>query len=188
MKFNEATTSEDDSGSLDFDSQLLQVDIQQPTIMLNNTCMEESRSQFYFDSGSNLVDIPEPSSSLELDELSNDTDNVVCEKKLSSNLLASPAPSSQRPSDGQLNRSFRFGGLPRSQSSTSLVKDDKQPLTLSDIIPPPSHVHSLSNSTSMDEDDSVLNSIFAKITSVQGRSHASSDASTCQIAREKRSI
>jgi serine/arginine repetitive matrix protein 2 len=97
-------------------------------------------------------------------------------------LLASPAPSSQRPSDGQLNR---FGGLPRSQSSTSLVKDDKQLLTLSDIIPPPSHVRSLSNSTSMDEDDSVLNSIFAKITGVQGRSRASSDSAR-QIAREKR--
>ena len=185
MKFNEATTSEDDSGTLDFDSQLL--DVQQPTIMLNNTCTEESRSQFDFDSGSKLVDIPEPSSPLELDELSNNTDNVVCEKESSSNLLVSPAPSSQRPSDGQLNRSFRFGGLPRSQSSTSLVKDDKQPLTLSDIIPPPSHVRSLSNSTSTDEDDSVLNSIFAKITGVQGRrSRASSDASARQIAREKR--
>ena len=97
-----------------------------------------------------------------------------------------PAPSSQRPSDGELNRSFRFGGLPRSQSSTSLAKNDKQPLTLSDIIPPPSHVRSLSNSTSMDEDDSALDSIFAKITGVQGRSRASSDASAHQIAREKR--
>jgi serine/arginine repetitive matrix protein 2 len=42
------------------------------------------------------------------------------------------------------------------------------------------------NSTSMDEDDSVLNSIFAKITGVQGRSRSSSDASARQIAREKR--
>jgi serine/arginine repetitive matrix protein 2 len=55
--------------------------------------------------------------------LSNDVDNVVCEKKSSSSLLASPVRS-----DGQLNRSFRFGGLPRSQSLTSLVKDYKQAL------------------------------------------------------------
>jgi hypothetical protein len=94
-----------------------------------------------------------------------------------------------RPSDGQLNRSFKFGGLPRSQSSTSLAKNDKQQpfkLTLSDIIPPRSHVRSLSNSTSMDEDDSVLNSIFAKITGVQGRPRSNSDASARQIAQEKR--
>ena len=38
----------------------------------------------------------------------------------------------------------------------------------------------------MEEDDSVLNSIFAKIIGVQGRSRASSDASARQIAREKR--
>ena len=38
----------------------------------------------------------------------------------------------------------------------------------------------------MDEDSSVLNSIFAKITGVQGRSHASSDASAWQLAWEKR--
>jgi serine/arginine repetitive matrix protein 2 len=97
-----------------------------------------------------------------------------------------PAPSSQRPSDGQLNRSFIFGSLPRSQSS--LAKDEKQPLTLSDIIPPSSHVRSLSSSTSMDEDDSVLNSIFSNITGVQGRSRAlaSSGASAPQIAHEKR--
>lgn len=38
----------------------------------------------------------------------------------------------------------------------------------------------------MEEDDSVLNSIFAKITGVQGRSRASSDASARELAREKR--
>jgi hypothetical protein len=66
----------------------------------------------------------------------------VGEKKSSTSLqAASPAPSSQcPPSAGKINRSFRFGDLPRSQTSTSLAKNDKQPLTLSDIIPPPSHV------------------------------------------------
>jgi serine/arginine repetitive matrix protein 2 len=185
LNFSTVTTSSSGDGSGSFGSQLL--DVQQPT-MLNTTRTEESesQSQFDFESGSKLVDIREPSSLLGSDELNNDIDKAVCEKKSSSSLLVSPALSSQRPSDGQLNRSFRFGGLPRSQSSTSLAKDDKQPLTLSDIIPPPSHVRSLSNSSSMDEDDSVLNSIFAKITGVQGRSRASSDASAHQIAREKR--
>ena len=42
----------------------------------------------------------------------------------------------------------------------------------SDIITPPSRVRSLSNSTSIEEDDSVLNSIFSKITGVEGRSRA----------------
>ena len=70
--------------------------------------------------------MPEPSLLLGLDELS--IDKVVSEKKSSSSLLLSPAPSSQHPSDGQLNRSFGFIGLPRSQSSTSLAKDDKQPI------------------------------------------------------------
>jgi serine/arginine repetitive matrix protein 2 len=101
--------------------------------MLNTTRTEESlsQSQFDFESGSKLVDVPEPSSFLGSDELSNGIDNVVGEMKSSSSLQASPAPSSQRPSDGQLNRSFKFGGLPRSQSSTSLAKNDKQqPLSL----------------------------------------------------------
>jgi hypothetical protein len=108
------------------------------------------------------------------------------ERNLRRAYKASPAPSSQLPSDGELNRSFRFSGLPRSQSSTSLTTNNKQPLTLSDIIPPPSHARSLSNSSSMEEGNSVLNSIFAKITGVQDRSHANSDANARQIAREKR--
>ena len=192
LNFSTVTASSrsggDASGSFG-GSQLL--DVEQPT-MFNTTRTEDSQSQsqsqFDFESGSKLVDVPEPSSLLGSDELSNEMDNVVSEKKSSSSLQVSPARSSQRPSDGQLNRSFRFGGLPRSQSSTSLAKNDKQPLTLSDIIPPPSHVRSLSNSTSIEEDDSVLNSIFAKIVGVprQGRSRASSDASARQIAREKR--
>jgi serine/arginine repetitive matrix protein 2 len=188
LNFSAVTTSRSGDGTGSFGSQLLDVQLEQPT-MVNTTCTEErqSQSQFDFESGSNLVDIREPSSLLGSDELSNNTDNVVGEKKSSSSLQASPAPSSRRPSDGQLNRSFKFGGLPCSQSSTSLAKNDKQqPLTLYDIIPPPSYVRSLSNSTSMDEDDSVLNSIFAKITEVQGRPRSNSDASARQIARKKR--
>jgi serine/arginine repetitive matrix protein 2 len=111
--------------------------------MLNETHTEESQesqSRFDFDSGSQLVNVSEPSSPSGLDDLIDDAHNY--EKKSSS-----PVPSSQRPSDGQLNQSFKFGGLPCRQSSMSLAKDDKQPLTLSDITPPSSHVRSLSNST-----------------------------------------
>ena len=129
------TTSRSGDGSGSFGSQLL--DVQQPT-KLNTTRTEESlsQSQFDFESGSKLVDVPEPSSLLGSDELSNSTDNVVIgEKKSSSSLQASPAPSSQRPSDGQLNRSFKFGGLPRSQSSTSLAKNDKHHLLMFVLYP-----------------------------------------------------
>jgi serine/arginine repetitive matrix protein 2 len=66
-----------------------------------------------------------------------------------------------------------------------LAKDDKQPLTLSDIIPPPSHVRSLSNSTSMDDDNSALSFIFTRITGAQGHSCTSSDAGARQIAKRK---
>ena len=38
---------------------------------------------------------------------------------------------------------------------------------LPNVIPPPSHACSLSHSTAMDEDDSVLEFIFAKITGPQ---------------------
>ena len=180
VNFGTATSrSEDDSGSLDLGSQLL--DVKQPS-MLNDTHIEasqESQSRFDLDSGSQLVNVPELSSLPGSDDLS---DDAVYGKK------SSPAPSSERPSDGQLNKSFKFGGLPRSQSSISLAKDEKQPLTLSDIIPPPAHARSLSNSTATDEDDSVLNSIFAKITGLEERPRVSSDASARQIAREKGDI
>uniref|UniRef100_D8Q0G2 Uncharacterized protein n=1 Tax=Schizophyllum commune (strain H4-8 / FGSC 9210) TaxID=578458 RepID=D8Q0G2_SCHCM len=86
---------------------------------------------------------------------------------------SSSSSAGSRPSDGQLNRAFKFGGLP----SPSPVKEQPQdkPLTLSDIIPPPSHVRSLSNSSqsqeadSSIEDDSVLKSIFAKATNLPGQ-------------------
>jgi len=65
-----------------------------------------------------------------------------------------------RPSDGQLNTDFKFGVRPRGPQIASELKQEK-PITLSDIIPPLSHTHSLS-SLSMMDDDSVLKLIFAK--------------------------
>ena len=68
-----------------------------------------------------------------------------------------------RLSSGELDRSFRFGGPPRDSSSS---KDDSKPLTLSDIIPPPDCARAIAEaSLLLDdlEDDSVLNSIYAKL-------------------------
>ena len=61
---------------------------------------------------------------------------------------SSSSSSSSRPSDGELDRSFKFGGLPKSDVASS-SKEEKEKgaqkeLTLSDIIPPPEHVRSIS--------------------------------------------
>ncbi|KAG1854418.1 hypothetical protein DFJ58DRAFT_787853 [Suillus subalutaceus] len=56
-----------------------------------------------------------------------------------------------RPSDGRLNRDFKFGGKPSSAPSTEKTEE---PLTLSDIIPPSAVAKSLS-STSLAGDDSA---------------------------------
>ena len=75
-----------------------------------------------------------------------------------------------RLSDGQLNRSFRFGGSPmpsqRSETDCSEEVSDT-PLTLSDIIPRHSN-HSYSNSRSslVEEDSSILRSIMAEANTV----------------------
>ncbi|EEB90466.1 hypothetical protein MPER_11324 [Moniliophthora perniciosa FA553] len=73
------------------------------------------------------------------------------------------------PGDGgveevELNQAFKFGGAPMSSPEPKKVEE----LTLSDIIPPPSHVRNLSDSSSL-VDDSVLNSILAKATEVPQR-------------------
>lgn len=75
-----------------------------------------------------------------------------------------------RPSDGQLNRSFRFGGSSmHSQSSDNNCSEEVSdtPLTLSDIIPPYSH-HSRNSSRGslVEEDSSVLKSIMAQANTV----------------------
>ena len=75
-----------------------------------------------------------------------------------------------RPSDGQLNRSFKFGGSPMpSQRSDNSCSDEvsEAPLTLSDIIPPHSHQFSdNSQMSSVEEDSSVLKSIMAQANTV----------------------
>ncbi|KAI9060404.1 hypothetical protein FKP32DRAFT_1595485 [Trametes sanguinea] len=78
--------------------------------------------------------------------------------------LARKASVQSKPSDGRLNKDFKFGGRP---SQDSVKGSSPKPLTLSDIIPPLSHSHSRSRSqASTTEDDSVLKSIMAKATDV----------------------
>ena len=123
-------------------------------------------------SRSRLVDIQEPSGLLSLS-------------------ASTSSSSSSRPSDGELDRSFRFGGLPKSEAHQEKEEKDKEEereLTLSDIIPPLAHARSISLANSLPpsvsrhgqhqttvsdpsadldsealEDDSVLKSIYAKI-------------------------
>ncbi|KAK7047178.1 hypothetical protein VNI00_006844 [Paramarasmius palmivorus] len=79
--------------------------------------------------------------------------------------LKSSSSRGSRPSDGQLNKAFKFGGAPKSSPEPKKTEE----LTLSDIIPPPSHVRSLSISSDSVEDDSVLKSILAKANEVPQR-------------------
>lgn len=67
-----------------------------------------------------------------------------------------------RQSNGKLNTSFKFGGLPSHRSPESVQEMEEQ-LTLSDIIPPLSRVRSLSSSSESLEDESLFKSIFAPI-------------------------
>lgn len=92
----------------------------------------------------------------------------------------SSRPGDTRPFNGELNTSFKFGGLPRQVAPEQPSKADP-PLTLSDIIPPPSHVRSLSASTASSElpleDDSLFKSLLAKVSDPpQPRPKAISDA------------
>lgn len=88
-----------------------------------------------------------------------------------------------RPSDGRLNRDFKFGGKP---SSAPTVEKIEEPLTLSDIIPPLSVAKSLSASSLAGDESAVLNSIFAKaieVSSPPSRVRLDSDSSSKRIGR-----
>lgn len=81
-------------------------------------------------SKSRLVDVQEPSG------------------LLSASTLSLNSSSSMRPSDGELDQLFRFGGLPKvSQAQPEKEKVPERELTLSNIIPPPAHVRSISLTT-----------------------------------------
>ncbi|KAI6137090.1 hypothetical protein F5141DRAFT_1230782 [Pisolithus sp. B1] len=76
-------------------------------------------------------------------------------------MLRKPSSMGSRPSDGELNRDFKFGGIPSPAAAEDHSQEDAL-LTLSDIIPPPAVAHSLSTGTLAADESSLLKSIFAK--------------------------
>ena len=179
--------STDDSsyGSSGFDS--LQgsrsriIDVKEPK-MLQSTCAEQtfetgSGSQFDAYTTSRIVDVVEPSLLLGPNSFStNRTHEVIIAPEsppsLNNSFALSTNSAVSTRSDGELNTSFRFGGRHNSESPD--VESEK-PLTLSDIIPSPSHARSLSNSSLMDEGDSVFKSILAKAANLPQRPHVDAD-------------
>ncbi|KAG8220621.1 hypothetical protein J3R82DRAFT_2877 [Butyriboletus roseoflavus] len=95
-----------------------------------------------------------------------------------------------RPSDGQLNRDFKFGG-----KHSSSNKKDTLPLTLSDIIPPPEIARSLSMASFPGDEDSLMGSILAHAIEIESPpkrprldSGASSQRETRNAARNSHVI
>ncbi|KIM47257.1 hypothetical protein M413DRAFT_271799 [Hebeloma cylindrosporum] len=87
-------------------------------------------------SRSRLVDVQEPSGLL-----------------LSASTSSSNSTGSTRPSDGELDRSFRFGGLPKGVQAVVVDahrQEMERELTLSDIIPPPAHARNISLGAALD--------------------------------------
>ena len=130
-----------------------------------------THSELESDSSSFESRIPEPTLPPRRDSLGSGTDD--------DEPLVPISPGSSRPSNGELNTSFKFGGLP---------KPAEKKLSLSDIIPPPSHARRLANPPSLAEEedslDAVLKSIFAKAKNApQPRSRLNSNASAKRRSR-----
>ncbi|KAL0062368.1 hypothetical protein AAF712_010779 [Marasmius tenuissimus] len=141
---------------------------------------------------SQLLDHKEPtllpgSDSLSSQEVTHETD-ICMELPRPLKTSTSTSSSRSRASDGELNRSFKFGGV---VPKPSIEKEQEQdePLTLSDIIPPPSRARALSTASS-EVDDSVLKSIMEKATEVPlrqavPRPRVNSDSSTRRRTRNR---
>ena len=87
-----------------------------------------------------------------------------------------------RPSNGVLNRDFKFGG-----KQSSLTLKGSSPLTLSDIIPPPEIARSLSMASFAGDESSLMKSILAhaiQIESPPERPRPGSDSDSKSEARE----
>ena len=161
-------------------------------VEMERDTQSQSKSKFDSYSGSQILDIKEPTLLPGSDSLASgsdethdsilDMDDSVSASVSTKRSLATSPSSGSRPSDGQLNKAFKFGGLAKTKPPPLPTAENK-PQTLSDIIPPPSHVRSLSGSSMMDEDDSVLKSIFAKVSDIpplRPRPRANSDSSAKQ--------
>ncbi|KIM75320.1 hypothetical protein PILCRDRAFT_92174 [Piloderma croceum F 1598] len=106
-------------------------------------------------------------------------DGVSLEPRSESKSSASVSTGSWKP-EGELKKDFKFGGKP-SPPQSEQVKPES-PLTLSDIIPPPSHVHAMANA-SMVEDDSLLSAIDASASKIPSRARLDSDSSSKRLSR-----
>ncbi|KAG5641013.1 hypothetical protein DXG03_006381 [Asterophora parasitica] len=186
------TDSSASSSSLDSYSGSGLVDMKEPTLLGAMSATDDSaqtmdKSRFEMFSGSQILDLKEPTLLLGSDSLTSgdSTHDIVISDDSASRSLRASSSSGSRPSDGQLNTAFKFGGLPKTQPSKS--PQQEKPQTLSDIIPPPSHVRSLSSASMMDDDDSVLKSIFAKVSDIpQPRPRVNSDSSAKPRYRHSR--
>ncbi|KAF9235707.1 hypothetical protein BU15DRAFT_89481 [Melanogaster broomeanus] len=92
---------------------------------------------------------------------------------------------SSRPSDGELNRDFKFGGKPSPSLTDEVVP--KPPLLLSDIIPPPQFAKSLSSGSLGSDESALFKSIFAKAVEIPSplpRPRLHSDSSSKRRARD----
>ncbi|KAK0244974.1 hypothetical protein EDD85DRAFT_1348 [Armillaria nabsnona] len=145
------------------------MDVQEPTFLHEQEDLSKSRSSFDMYTTSQIRDMVAPT-------LLSTTDSLAaeeCSRVENGRFLRSISSSGSRPSDGELNKSFKFGG---SRSSPPSSEEKDRPMTLSDIIPPPAHARSLSMGSLM-EDDSVLKSILAKASDVP-RPRVHSDSSS----------
>ncbi|KAG2134191.1 uncharacterized protein EDB93DRAFT_1173064 [Suillus bovinus] len=117
----------------------------------------------------------------------NEEENFLCTEQpqvlRNTMSMKSMKSTKSRPSNGQLNRNFKFGGKPSPAPST---EKNEEPLTLSDIIPPLTVAKSLSATSLAGDDSAVLKSIFAKaveIPSPPSRVRLDSDSSSKRIER-----
>ncbi|KAF5320363.1 hypothetical protein D9611_011342 [Ephemerocybe angulata] len=152
--------------------------------------------RFNDESVSRLMDMKQPS--IELPSIKSSTSSntaTIAQLQLKKSMASVKSGRSARSNasglsvDGELNRSFRFGGVPSPQQDvpqlpsaqhndsffndmsteeSEEMHDDKavpKPMTLADIIPPPAHVRQVSFSSSMlDEyEDSALKSIVSSV-------------------------
>ncbi|KAJ7792502.1 hypothetical protein B0H14DRAFT_3563326, partial [Mycena olivaceomarginata] len=148
------------------------VDMKEPTMIVNTDDDRSMDLDVY--SASRIVDFKEPTILPGSDSLGSDDS------------LLPPRPFTSGPSDGQLNVKFKFGGdLPAEEKEKEQPKPkpSKKPLTLSDIIPPPSHICRQSLSSLMEEDDSVMTSILAHAADLP-RARTNSDFSARHMALE----
>ncbi|KAG6914162.1 hypothetical protein DXG01_002006 [Tephrocybe rancida] len=138
------------------------VEMKEPTLLrANMTDSSGEKSQFDLFSASQAVDIREPTLLPGSDSLtsSNGAHNII----MSDSETSAPTPrslrvassSGSRPSDSQLNAVFKFSSMPKVPEVPAMYQQDKPPRTLADIIPPPSHIRPLSNSSIMEEDNSL---------------------------------